>query len=344
MTSKERVYSALHFEKPDRVPRFVWLGGGTAQRLAANMGLAPHELDVALGNDVLQTWLSINGEMERSLPQGTEHVDEWGITWRRDGYYNMVVRHPLAGEDAAFIGDYALPDPLAPARFEKLDQLLHQCGQSHFIGADVSGSLFEPAYHLRGMEALMMDLAMESPEADVLLDRLEAFTTAVSLACVARGADWIWLGDDMGSQQGMLLSPDMWRLHFKPRMARIVQQIKAAKPGIFVAYHSCGSIRPIIGDLADIGIDVLNPIQESAKGMDQAEIKQSFGSRLTLMCGLDTQQFLVTATPEQVRQRTRDIARRLGYNGGFIFAASHHIQHDTPDENIAALFDTLDEG
>jgi uroporphyrinogen decarboxylase len=193
------------------------------------------------------------------------------------------------------------------------------------------------------MEELMMDLASEAEEADILLDKLKEFTLEASLECLKRGADWIWLGDDLGAQNGMLISPDMWRSYFKPRMKEIIDALRKEKPDVIIAYHSCGSMRPVVPDLVEIGIDVLNPIQESAKDMDQLEVKQNFGKRITLMCGLDTQQFLVDATPSEVKEAAQKKIKSLGEGGGFIFAASHHIQHDTPDENIDALFEALDE-
>jgi uroporphyrinogen decarboxylase len=341
MTSKQRVLAALNHQEPDRVPRFVWLGGEVRRRLCACHNISPLELELKIGNDILQTWVSINGEMERDVPQGAEFVDSFGITWKRDGAYNMVIRHPLAGLDADALRAYELPDPRDPVRCERLDWLVANYGRDMLIGGDVSGALFEPAYHLRGMEDFLADLAEENDEAEILLDKLEAFTTALSLQCVSRGVDWIWLGDDLGSHQGMLPSPARWRAPFKPRMKRIIDAIRAAKPGMPVAYHSCGSMAPVIPDLVEIGVNVLNPLQESAAGMDHEEIKRIYGDRLTLMCGLDTQQFLPRATPDEIRLATREKVERLGKDGGYIFAVSHHVQGDTSDEQINAMFDAL---
>ncbi|MCL2513704.1 MAG: methyltransferase [Oscillospiraceae bacterium] len=339
MTSKERVYAAINHIKPDRTPRFVWLGAGTAKNLCERLGISPLELQIKIGNDILQTWLSINGEMERDVPQGAEFTDEWGITWKRDGYYNMVVNHPLQGKDADFIKNYNLPDPLRGDRFAYFDFLKREYGNEYFIGADVSGVLFEPACHLRGMENVMMDLAYGDGAIDILLDRLMGFCVTLSKECIKRGADWVWLGDDLGSQKGLMMSPDMWRQYFKPRMKRIIGELRACKNDVIIAYHSCGSMHPVIAGLAEIGVNVLNPIQESAAGMDQERIKKEFGDKLTLMCGLDTQQFLINASAEEIKRKTAEKTEKLGYDGGFILAASHSIQPDTPLENIEAFVD-----
>ena len=342
MTSKERVLASLNHQKPDRVPRYVWLGGEVRRRLREKHGLSNLELDLKIGNDILQTWVSVNGEMERDVPQGAEFVDDFGITWKRDGAYNMVVNHPMRGLGADALRAYTLPDPRDPARCENLARLVADHGRDKLIGGDVSGALFEPAYYLRGMEDFLTDLAEDGEEAGIILDKIEAFTTALSLECVARGVDWIWLGDDLGSQQGMLMGPALWRAHFKPRMKRIIGAIRAARPGMPVAYHSCGSMAPVIPDLIEVSVNVLNPLQESAAGMDHAEIKRVYGDRLTLMCGLDTQQFLPRATPDEIRRATREKVETLGKDGGYIFAVSHHIQGDTSDEQINAMLEALE--
>jgi uroporphyrinogen decarboxylase len=275
MTSKERVLAAIHREKTDRLPRSLWIGDGAACNIHTELGVDEKDIEFFVKNDVLQTWLSINKQMSVPAIEDECFVDEWGITWQRNGYYNSPVRHPLADMDAAGIRNAPFPDPYDEGRYTEFKRLVDTYGKEYFIGADVSGTLFEPAYHLRSMEKLMIDLAEGNDEADVLLDRLHDCSLKVSIRAVELGADWIWLGDDMGTQVSMLMSPAMWRAYFKPRLKSIIDAIRAKKHDMIVAYHSCGSIRPIIGELAEIGIDVLNPLQESAKDMDQAAIKEA---------------------------------------------------------------------
>jgi uroporphyrinogen decarboxylase len=279
--------------------------------------------------------------MEREMQQGAMFTDAFGITWKRDGDYNMVVNHPLRGLDAVGIQKYELPNPCDPERFAQLENLISTYGSDYFIGADVSGVLFEPACHLRGMEDFMMDLVSGDEAVDIILDKLTAFSISLSLECIRRGADWIWMGDDLGSQQNMLISPDIWRQVFKPRMKHIIEKIRTVKPDIPIAYHSCGAMSPVIGDLVEIGINVLNPIQENAADMDQLSVKNLYGQKLSLMCGLDTQQFMIKASADEVFSATRKKIDQLGKNGGFIFAVSHHIQRDTPDVNIEAMLEAL---
>lgn len=342
MNSKERVYNTINRKPVDRLARYIWIGRGAADNLRRVFGEAADDIDALIGNDVKQTWLSINGQMEADCAEGESFVDEWGIRWHRDGYYNAVIEHPLANMGIKEISDYPFPDPLKPERYVYLRELLDKYGSDTFIGADVSGSLFEPAYHLRGMENLMIDMACEDPVADILLDKLCDFTTSVACTAAKMGVDWIWLGDDMGTQQSMLMSPDMWRRYFKPRMKRIIDAIHEVSPGMIIAYHSCGSIYPIIDELAEIGIQVLNPIQESAQGMEHEKIKAEFKDKLTFMCGLDTQTFMVNATADEVKAAMAEKAKCLcENNGSYIVAASHTIQHDVPVENIIAMLEGL---
>jgi len=340
MTSKQRVLSAIRHETPDRAPRFFWVGDGAAKRLQQAYGIAPDQVDAFLGNDVRQTWLSINRQMTVPCDDGRSFVDEWRITWRRDGQYNTVSHHPLADLDADAVAAHPLPDPDNPARYAQLRRLIAEHGQTHFIGADVSGTLFEPACHLRSMEELMIDLASDNDQANLLLDRLCEFSSAVAVRASDMGADWVWLGDDMGSQRDMLISPAMWRRHFKPRMAKVIAAARSKRPDLPIAYHSCGHIAPILAELVDLGIDVLNPLQESA-GLSHEAAKREFGGRVTLMCGLDTQDFLPRATPEQTLAAMKEKARTLGEGGGYIAAVSHTLQHDVDPACIKALTDAL---
>jgi uroporphyrinogen decarboxylase len=339
MNSKQRVYNSILRKPVDRSPQFIWLGGTVAPTIAEKEGIPPEEVNAFIGNDIMQTWLSINGQMERPAAEGETFVDEWGINWERQGYYNAPIIHPLSGLDEEKIPKYPLPDPRKRERFDALEALIAKYGKTHFIGADLSGSLFEPAYHLKGMEELLMDMAGGESEAEVLLDRLCEFTGDLAEEALKRDIDWVWLGDDVGTQQGMIMSPALWRQWLKPRMAKLIKRIRGCRPDAIVAYHSCGSVWPIVDDLAEIGINVLNPVQESAAGMNQGEIKAKYGHALTLMCGVDTQQFLPSASPEAVKKAVREIDKKLSNGGGYILAVSHSVQPDVSLENIYALFE-----
>jgi uroporphyrinogen decarboxylase len=207
MTSKERVYAALTRTHPDRVPMWMWYHPAIYDRLHERFGWDAETADAKLGNDIKSVHVSINREMFRPLSPGERYIDDWGVTWTREGWYNQVCRNPLAGVDAAQMVEHSFPDPADPERFLSLARLCERYHEDYFIGVDVSGSIFEPSYHIRGMDELLADMLEEPAAVEALFDHAAAFTTAVCLRALDFPVDWIWLGDDIGGQQAMMLSP-----------------------------------------------------------------------------------------------------------------------------------------
>jgi uroporphyrinogen-III decarboxylase len=152
---------------------------------------------------------------------------------------------------------------------------------------------------------------------------------------VQMGVDMVWTGDDVGGQNALIISPDCWRKFLKPRMANFIAELKAINPQVKVAYHSDGMITPLIPELIEIGVDVLNPIQPAS--MDPEEIKRQFGKRLCFWGSIDEQHTLPFGTPAEVRQEVTERLKTIGKNGGLILAPTHHVQLDTPMENFWAM-------
>jgi uroporphyrinogen-III decarboxylase len=164
---------------------------------------------------------------------------------------------------------------------------------------------------------------------------------AIGQALIQLGADMIWAGDDFGGQNGMIIAPETWRQRFKPRIKFMFESFRKINPNIKIAWHSCGSILPIIPDFIDIGLDILNPIQPLAKDMDYRLLKERFGRDLIFFGGIDVQQLLPFGTPEQIKEAVRERIKILGANGGYIVGPAHNIQDDTPIENVLAFFDAV---
>jgi uroporphyrinogen decarboxylase len=341
MKSKERVYKAIRHEEADRLPIYIWYHPDVIKSLEKKYNKKGKELEIFLGNDILQTWVSINYYQSVVVEENSTFTDEYGIKWHRVGGYNMVTHNPIKDWDVNSLGDYKFPDPFREGRFMELKSLLDNYGKEYFIGADVSGTMFEPCSHIRGMEQLLLDMFTDPDALEPFFDNAMDFSLQVSKSALEMNVDWIWLGDDVGTQGGMILSPDMWRKFFKPRMAKIIKELRSIKKDLIIAYHSCGTIKPIIPDLIEIGVNVLNPIQPKAKDMDMYAIKKEFGDRLALHCGMDTQDLLPFGTLEDIENEVKKMIKFLAKDGGFIFTASHTIQPDTTDERIILMLDTL---
>ncbi|MFQ5805962.1 MAG: uroporphyrinogen decarboxylase family protein [Phycisphaerae bacterium] len=204
-------------------------------------------------------------------------------------------------------------------------------------------NLFEWGSYLRRMDNFLMDLAAAPADAEALLDKLVEvhLTDADRLLPVLGGnVDLIQLGDDLGMESGLLFSPKMYRRFFKPRLKTIVGHVRKLNPNLSVFLHSCGSIYPLIGDLIEVGIDVINPVQISAKNMEPARLKREFGNDITFWGGgCDTQAVLPRATPQQVRDHVRRNSDTFAPGGGFVFCQVHNLLAEVPPENIVAMYE-----
>jgi uroporphyrinogen decarboxylase len=354
MKSRDRVLKAIRCEPTDRVPMQMAFTPEFAERLRGDLSLegkvsgnphsaeAAYDLEIALGVDILRTsvgWVN-------SYYRGNEaYTDEWGVrfvpaeytTRFGTGYYTEPVGHPLA--DAKALESYVVPDPERPELYTGVERLLCEHGNEHWIVGETVTTILETAGALRGLPQLLMDLVEDPGLADRILEIPFRYHLAAAKRMVRMGVDMIWVGDDVGTQRGLLLSPRLWRKHLKPRMARFIAEIKSINPALLVAYHSDGDIRPIIPELIEIGIDVLNPIQPRC--MDPAEIKRDYGDRLAIWGTIDEQYTLPFGTPDDVRREVCLRLETVGMGGGFIIGPTHHLQLDTPLENFWAMVETI---
>ncbi|UCE47635.1 MAG: hypothetical protein JSW47_18805, partial [Phycisphaerales bacterium] len=316
MTSKERVHLALQRKPTDRVPVFIWHHPQTTQRLGKLLEIPTECVPIAMGDDIRQAWVSNNHPMEGIVHEhdGESHVDDWGIEWTRTDGFNQISRYPLADADEQQLLEYRYP-------FDRIGPLVDLMGRvmefkhEYFIGCDVSPCVFEMYWRLRGMERTLLEITLDPELTQDMLRRTTEFSVAISeAACERFELDWLWLGDDAAGQQSMLMSPDTWRQMVKPLLKENADVGK--KHGLYVAFHSCGAIRPIIPDLIEIGVDVLNPIQCNCPGMNPLELKKEFGRDLAFMGGVDTQGVLPNGTADQVRKATAELLEGMTADGG----------------------------
>ena len=339
MNAKSRVHAALRRQPVDRVPIWMWFHPTTARQLSQELKIPSARVADALGDDIRQTWIGNNHAMEGIVhdQDGETHIDDWGITWIKDGPFNQILHAPLQ----AATSQQALAYQYPYARMDQLVELMQPLRakqEAFFIGCDISPCVFEMVCRIRGMEQAAIDLAAEPELSCRMLRHAADFSKAqAQAACDRFPLDWLWTGDDVGGQHSMILSPEKWREMIKPLLAEIFSVGKSA--GVWVAYHSCGTIRPIIEDLIEIGMDVLNPIQCNCPGMDPSELKKEYGTRLAFMGGVDTQHLLPYASAEEVYRTTRRLLEVMTADGGgYILAASHAVPPETPMANIFALY------
>ena len=354
MKHRDRVLMALNHEEPDRCPMQVSFTPEFATRLEMDLKLGgdkhhnPHgggntyEMERTLGQDMLLTsvgWANSYYQAERP------YVDEWGIGWKTaeyntpfgSGTYTEIVGNPLADDNA--VAGYKAPDPTRPELYHEAEWMLRTFKDEYFIVGVTVTTIFETAWALRGYERMLTDFALKPDLAEQILDIPYRYHLTAAKKLTEMGVDMIWLGDDFGAQNAMIISPKMWRRFFKPRMANIISELKAINPQVKVAYHSDGVIYPIIPDLIEIGLDVLNPIQPAS--MDPVRLKKDFGDKLCFWGSIDEQHTLPFGSPADMQMEVKTRINTLGKHGGLILGPTHHVQLDTPMENFWAMINTI---
>lgn len=354
-TPKERVLKALAHDEADRVPIYITVTPQVAAALSHRLGMdsythadSPlsenrisfHELLLELGNDFIGTGACAPITAPTTEVEPGIFVDEWKVVYRKIGDYSEMIEYPLAhASTMADVDRYEFPDPEAPGRFKLAHETFERYGEEYAICGDLECTVFEAAWHLTGMEKFLTDLLDGKPYVYALMDRIADYSVGVGRELLWLGADMIWLGDDMGTQTGMLLSPDLWRRHIKPRLASVIERLKAEDSMVLFAYHCCGSFYPIVADLIEIGIDVLNALQPTAKDMDIGRLKREYGDWVCLWGGVDIQGVVPFGTMDDVEEEVKRVMREAAVGGGYIFGGAHNIQPDTSVEKVIALFE-----
>ncbi len=376
MTSLERVKLALNHKEPDRVPFDLGstLVTGISVRafkkylehtnkdisdirisdLTQQLADVPEKILEELKVDTRGLWPGNSSIWSLKITEEDRYkcfTDEWGIVWKmpKEGgfYYDMQV-NPLASIDTIEgLKKYSWPDPTDPNRFKGLRekaQKIVDSGYALMMGNMTGGSCELPGW-LRGFENWYCDLVAAPQYAEALLDITNEIQYEYVRCMLEEIGDLITVyvdSQDFGTQNGPLISIDMFRKYVKPRIKKIYDLVKSkSKAKVFV--HSCGSVYELLPEFIEAGVDILNPVQISAAKMDSAKLKKEFGRDLVFWGGgVDTQQILPHGTPQQVKDCVRRQIEALAPGGGFVFNTVHNIQADVPPQNLEAMLEAFD--
>lgn len=366
MNPRDRLRAVLAGEKPDRP--VCDLGGRVASlNTSAYLDLKDWlGFDRALENETV-TFLNTIGEIdervlerfeiplrrlylnspstfERNIQGDGSFRDEWGVLYQPVGEYNERTGHPLAGGTLDDLESFSWPDPIDPARTAGLKQQageIYEQGCWALAAGHVSAGVFQDCWNLRGMEQFLLDLAFDRDFAEALLDKvLEVHIGLwhVFLEVVGDFVDIVETADDLAGQHNLLISPSMFREMVKPRQAALNSAIRE-KTDAKILYHSCGAILPLVDDLIETGVQILNPIQPLPGLMDPEELVSRYGDELIFHGGLDVQNLLPSGSPLQVQNHVRHYFEVFG-SERYIMAPANSVQPGTPPENLVTAFDT----
>ena len=286
-------------------------------------------------------------QRERGGRVWDDFTDEFGVTWSMPedcpNYFD-ISHSPLAGLTVEQIKEHPFPKGDDPARFAGLREraLRIRRETEYAVVSGISGVVYEICWYMRGLENLFMDMVERTEVLETIIDRTLKFWMdwfRLFLDEVGDVVDVIMIGDDLAGQNGPLFSPAIYRGIVKPRHKKLVQYIKS-RTRAKIWYHTCGSAIEYIPDLLDNGIDVLNPVQLSARGMGAGELKAKWGKKLAFWGGgIDSQRVLPRASVGEVREHVRRNVEAFKPGGGYVFNNVHNIQGDVPAENIVGMFD-----
>lgn len=329
---RELVRAALRHEETERLPYNFMLSPPAERKLRERLGIA----DAA---EWAAPYLYFYAPSDKPLyarpdEYGPTITDPWGVIWATsESDRGYPLRHPLAD---MHLESYSWPDPLEAQRWEGVAELAGQHPERFRVA--VIGELWERAHFLCGLDTLLMALHERHQFVHQLLGRVMEYDLATLRRVAPYKPDAIFLSDDYGLQQSLMMSPRDWRHYIKPHLMTLLAE--AHRLGCLTMLHSCGCVAEIIPDLIAIGLDILHPLQPEA--MDVGCLKREYGADLTFCGGLNTQQLLPYGTPGDVWKEVTRLGRELGRGGGYILEPGITVQGDVPVENLIAAVEAAE--
>lgn len=376
MNGRERLQITLDLESPDRVPFDLGATPMTGIHVQAYQNLLDHlgfdDLEVEVCDRIQQlarpherVLQELNVDVRGIIPNGPddfqvqieeseryfEFSDEWAIRWRmpkEGGYYYDMVSHPLSdAETPADIESYPWIDPRNPGRFKGIADRTQQHAEKGYgvCHWSICPGVSETHAWLRGYKNYYKDFYKHPHLAEAIMDKVVDIKIAYweeVFAHTGKDVQVVVEADDLAGQERLLISPETYRRFIKPRHRRLFQTIKEMAPHVKVFLHSCGAVADLVPDFIEVGMDILNPVQKSATGMELRGLKEEFGDQITFWGGgVDTQFVFGGKGTEAVREDVAASIAALKPGGGYVFTPVHNTQADVPPENYMAMWDVL---
>lgn len=369
LTHRERVLTSLNHQQPDRIPLDFGAIGPSEIVVSAYenlkkylgvkdepkpLGRSPRTVvpdETVLRRFDIDTRTLRLGEFKtrkRRVIDADTFVDEWETTWKRSpGQFYITVNGAFQKCDpkVELLESFHWPDPNDPGLYEglkeKAESLRRNTDFAIVLSLIHSNGILKQCTNLRGFAEFLIDLYENKEFACRLLDIVTEISIRIAenaLDAVGDNVDVVYFADDLGHQQSTFMSPATYRELIKPRHKRFFTAVKSRSKAKTLM-HSDGSVYHLIDDLIDVGVDVLNPVQVSARNMDPERLKREFGDRLCFWGGVDTRDVLPFRSPKEVREEVRRMIDVMGKGGGYVLTSVQSIQAEVPPENIAAMFE-----
>jgi uroporphyrinogen decarboxylase len=261
--------------------------------------------------------------------------NEYQMRMKQGDIYVEVVEYPLAhAQTAADIKAYNFPDPYASGRYRDAQSIVNKYKENYLVIGDIEVTIFSLAQQLVGMEKIMMDMALQAEYLEPLFIACTDFQISVGKKLVELGVDAFWVGDDFGSQSGLLFSVDMFERLLKPHYVRLIQELKAVNPDVIPILHCDGAVRQLLPTIREIGFEVFNPVQPGVPGHSPKELKDELGDQFIFWGAIDQQNLLPYGTDEELESDIVEKINVLGENRGYMISPAHIIQSDVSPERV----------
>lgn len=344
INARENLIRALRRQNPEYVPFAFSLCDSLFETFKAKTGSDDYMDYFDMPFRYVNLKPSINttdySQYYKDLPKGAI-IDAWGVAYIPGSmeHFTRMLHAMEMFTSPKQVNDFPLPDLMQEYRWEGFEEKVNEIKERGLAAVYSAIQIFEPAWYLRGMENFLVDLLIDEDMVKACLERITTLCERMAQRLAASGIDMIIFGDDVGTQHGMMMDPNIWRKWLKPTMERVIKAAKETKPDIIAYYHSDGNIYDIIPDLIEIGVDVLNPVQPEC--MDPVKVKEIYGDRLSFFGTIGTQTTMPFGSSEDVEKVVRTMISKVGKGGGLVIAPTHMLEPEVPWENIISLVNAV---